>query len=56
MSASDRVVVSRYCPSCRAQIKAWRLVREGGKVVERCADCGNADLREIREEIGKMQS
>lgn len=57
MSEQEHVVlVSRYCPTCRAQIKAWKLERVGGQFVERCIDCGNDGLVELREAPGNLNS
>lgn len=52
------VVISRYCPTCKAQQTAWKFDgrREDGSFVERCIDCGSAELSELRETRGKLHS
>jgi Zn ribbon nucleic-acid-binding protein len=50
-------IISRYCPTCKAQIKCWRMERgENGKFIERCIDCGQIGLTELRETVGELQS
>jgi hypothetical protein len=53
---AETVLISRYCPTCKGQIKAWRMERIDGRWVEHCIDCDGIDLTEIRETVGKLDS
>lgn len=45
----ETVIISRYCPTCKAQINSWKLERDEGRLIERCIDCGSTQLIELRE-------